>query len=363
MKILALQGSPRPKKYTQMVLDKFLEGAVGKGAECETVHLASKKIHPCLGCYSCWVKTPGVCVHKDDMPGILEKLRGCEVVVYATPLYTFGMTSYMKAFLDRSIPSVLPFLIESDQGITRHPPRYPGGRPRKMVLISVCGFPEVFHFDALVANFRLLAHAGGIELAGVLLRPGSEGLIVPELLGKKVKKVFEGLYRAGQEIVEKGKVSPETEEIVRQEWTKNHQAVYEQGNLFWDIRMEHAERAARGEDKRTFEEAYREDIRIILKGMAVSFNREAFPTLRATIQFAVSGKHPGQWYYDIQDGKCDMREGTAERPDVTIRTPSEVWLAIAKRELDGAKAFMEKKYTVEGDMALFLRFKDLFGGE
>jgi len=59
MKILALQGSPRPKKYTQMVLDKFLEGAASKGAECETIHLAGQKIHPCIGCYSCWYKTPG----------------------------------------------------------------------------------------------------------------------------------------------------------------------------------------------------------------------------------------------------------------------------------------------------------------
>ncbi len=363
MKILALQGSPRPKKYTQMVLEKFLEGAASKGAECETVHLAAKKIHPCVGCYSCWVKTPGVCIHKDDMPGILEKLRACEVVVYATPLYTFGMTSYMKTFMDRTIPLVLPFLIESEEGVTRHPPRFPGERPKKMVLISVCGFPEASHFDALVANFRLLAHAGGTELAGVLLRPGSEGLIAPELLGKKVKKVFEGFYRAGQEIVEKGRVSPEAEEIVRQEWTKNIQGVYEQGNLFWNIRIEHAERAARGEEKRSFEEAYREDIRIILKGMAISFRREAFPTLKATIQFEITGKQPGQWYYAIQDGKCAMQDGRAERADVTIHTPSEVWLAIARRELDGAKAFMEKKYTVEGDVALFMKFKNLFGGE
>lgn len=40
MKILALQGSPRPKKYTQMVLEKFLEGAASKGAEFEITPLA-----------------------------------------------------------------------------------------------------------------------------------------------------------------------------------------------------------------------------------------------------------------------------------------------------------------------------------
>ncbi len=361
MKILALQGSPR-KKYTQMVLDKFLEGATSRGAECETIHLAAKKIRPCIGCYTCWYKTPGVCIHKDDAPELLEKLKVCDVEVWATPLYHYGMISYMKTFMERTLPLVQPFL-EEHEGVTAHPPRFPRERPRKMVLISVCGFPEPSHFEALVANFRLLAHSGRAELAGVLLRPGSEALIVADWLGKKAEQVFQGFYRAGREIVEKGKVSPEVEEIVRQEWSKNRKGVYEQANLFWTIRMEHAAKTERGEETRPFEEAYRADIRIVLSGMAVSFKREAYPDLQAVIQFDVTGKQPGQWYYTIQGGKCAVQEGKADRPTLTIHTPSEVWLAIAKRELAGAKAFMEKRYTVEGDIALFMKFKDLFGGE
>ncbi len=360
MKILALQGSPRPKKYTQMVLDKFLEGAASCGAECETVHLASKKINPCIGCYTCWYKTPGVCIHKDDVPDILEKLRACDVEVWATPLYHFGMTSYMKTFMERTLPLIEPFLVEH-KGITSHPQRYPDGRTRKMVLVSVCGFPEVSHFDALVENFRLLARTGRKDLAGVLLRPGSEALIVIDMLGKKGEKVLQAFYRAGQEVVEKGKVSSEAEEAARQEWTKNVQGIHEEANLFWNIRMEHAKKVSRGEESRTFEEVYREDVRIILKGMSVTFKGDLFPDLRAKIQFDVTGKQPGRWYYEIQDGRCAMKEGTVDQPNLTIHTPSEVWLAVAKREIDGAQAFMERKYTVEGDIKLFLRFKELFG--
>ncbi|HPB71336.1 MAG TPA: flavodoxin family protein, partial [Syntrophales bacterium] len=66
MKILALQGSPRPAGYTQMVLDPFLEGARSRGAETETIFLAKQKIRPCIGCYTCWYKTPGICIHKND---------------------------------------------------------------------------------------------------------------------------------------------------------------------------------------------------------------------------------------------------------------------------------------------------------
>jgi len=361
MKILALQGSPRPKGYTQMVLEKFLEGAASKGAEFEVVHLARKKIHPCTGCYTCWYKTPGVCIYRDDdMPELLEKVKSCNVEVYATPLYNYSMTAYMKLFLERRIPLLQPYLIESE-GVTTHPPRFPEKWAAKTVLISVCGFPEVEHFGALVENFRLLCRAGRKQFAGVLLRPGSEAMLFMDWLGKKGRDVLQGFYQAGQEIVENGEVSKEVEEIVRTEWTKNRRGVHEQANLFWDIRMEHAERTCRGEEKRSFEEVIREDIRIILGGMAVSFNRESAGDLQATIQFDVSGKQPGQWYYEIKDESCTFREGTFDKPTLTLHTPSEVWLAIAKGELDGTQAFMEKKYTAEGDFTLLMRFKSLFG--
>lgn len=360
MKILALLGSPRPKKFTQMVLEKFLEGAASKGAEFEVIPLAKKNIKPCLGCYTCWYKTPGVCIHKDDdMPQLLQKLKACDLEVYATPLYHFAMTAYLKLFLERTLPLVEPYLIESG-GVTTHPQRFSGKGAKKMVLISVCGFPEWNHFAALVENFRLLSRASGKNLAGILLRPGAESMLFIDRLGKKGEAVLQGFYQAGQEIVEKGAVSKEVEEIVRQEWTENRRGFQEQANLFWTIRLEHAEHARRGEEKRPFEEAIREDIRMILGGMAASFNRQAAGDLQATIQFHVSGKQPGQWYYEIQGGSCAFKEGQVDHPTLTFHTPSEVWLAISKGELDGARAFMEKKYTAEGDLNLLLRFKNLF---
>ncbi len=253
MKILALQGSPRPHGYTQMVLSKFLEGATAKGAEAEIIWLAQKKINACTGCYSCWFKHPGRCIHEDDLPQILEKLRLVDVWVWATPLYHFSMTSYAKRCLERTIPLVEPFLIES-AGLTTHPYRYPELSAKKIVLISVCGFPEKDHFSALVENFRLLAQAGRWELAGVLLRPGAETLIFLEKLGKKGEAVMAGFFRAGQELVEEGRISKEVEEVVSQEWTNNRSSFREQANLFMKKRREYEERARRGEEKRSFGE-------------------------------------------------------------------------------------------------------------
>jgi coenzyme F420-reducing hydrogenase gamma subunit len=69
MKILAIQGSPRPKaSNTEILLQEFLKGARSQGTEAETIYLKEKEFHPCVGCYTCRAKTPGVCVFKDDMP-------------------------------------------------------------------------------------------------------------------------------------------------------------------------------------------------------------------------------------------------------------------------------------------------------
>lgn len=254
MKILALQGSPRINGYTQMVLAKFLEGAVSKGAEYEIIRLAQKKIKPCLGCYSCWFKNPGTCIHQDDMPEILEKLRAHDIWVWATPLYHFGMTSYAKLCLERTLPLVQPFLIEAE-GVSSHPYRYPELQSKKIVLISVCGFPEIDHFSALIENFRLLSRAGRWNLAGILLRPGSETLIFLDKLGKKGEEVMEGFFRAGQEIIEKGKISKEIEEIVSKEWTKNRDGFRNQANLFMNFRLAYEQLVKEGKEKRPFEEA------------------------------------------------------------------------------------------------------------
>jgi putative sterol carrier protein len=48
------------------------------------------------------------------------------------------------------------------------------------------------------------------------------------------------------------------------------------------------------------------------------------------------------------------------KPDVVIKTPADVWLAVSKGQLDGTQAFMTGKYQVEGNMGLLLKLKELF---
>ncbi len=102
-------------------------------------------------------------------------------------------------------------------------------------------------------------------------------------------------------------------------------------------------------------------MRLLLRGMAASFNPQAAGDLKATIQFEVTGRQTGDWLLSIDIGKCTYNEGKATSPDLTIKTPSEVWIAIANKEMDGQQAFMEGKYTATGDMSLLMRLRSLFG--
>lgn len=69
MKVLALNSSPRGEgqSKTELMLTHLVKGMHKAGAEVEVVDLRKKSIKQCIGCFTCWTKTPGVCIHKDDM--------------------------------------------------------------------------------------------------------------------------------------------------------------------------------------------------------------------------------------------------------------------------------------------------------
>jgi multimeric flavodoxin WrbA/putative sterol carrier protein len=351
IKILAVQGSPRPRvSNTEMLLKEFLKGAQAEGAETETIYLKEKDIHSCVGCYTCWTKTPGVCVFKDDMPELLNEVNGCDILVYATPLYNYNMTALMKAFQERLLPLLDPHLVKKE-GIYRHPQRF--NVNRKMVLISTCGFPEVSHFDALRHIFHIMDSNGEVPLVGELLVPGAEAVLKQEYLRERDQGILQTAYQAGIEVVRDGRISRETEVRIQGPLISADELA-EMANLWWNSFLSGtAQRQAQ-------EGGTLEDMRLFLRGMAATFNGKAAGNLKAAIQFEVTGKQPGQWFLSIENGKCTYYEGKVDVPTLTIKTPSEVWLAIANKEKDGQQAFTEGKYTAQGDMGLLMRLKSLF---
>ncbi len=97
--------------------------------------------------------------------------------------------------------------------------------------------------------------------------------------------------------------------------------------------------------------------------MPLSFDPGAAGGMTAVLQFEISGNEHFTSHLKIANGACTYHDGPADKPDLVIKSPAEVWLKISWGELDGQKAFMEGQYGVEGDMGLLLKVKKLFAAQ
>ena len=100
-KVLILEGSPRLKGNSCILSDEFARGAEEAGCTVEKIPAARKRVAGCLGCNACY-RNGGTCVQKDDMAEIREKMLDSDVIVLASPIYFYSMTSQLKAVIDRS---------------------------------------------------------------------------------------------------------------------------------------------------------------------------------------------------------------------------------------------------------------------
>jgi putative sterol carrier protein len=98
----------------------------------------------------------------------------------------------------------------------------------------------------------------------------------------------------------------------------------------------------------------------LLMRMPMGFDPTAGQGIKAEIQFALSGEGGAKGVLSISDGRCSFREGDSSSPTLTIHSPADVWLKIARREIDPSQALMDGLYDVKGDMNLLIKMKDLF---
>jgi multimeric flavodoxin WrbA len=215
-------------------LQPFLEGAREGGAETETIYLKDRNINYCLGCFHCLTKTPGICVHKDDMPPLLEKVRLADVLVYASPLYIYTVTAQMKTFLDRCLPLIDPHITKRGEQYI-HPKRYKGS-PKKVVLISNCGYPQRHHFTGLVETFRCYTANPDAEFVATILCAGGE-LLGQSVLQEELQWYIDAARRAGREVVEHGRISPETQAVLDR-LLADPEFYSQMANAYWDSLIE-----------------------------------------------------------------------------------------------------------------------------
>jgi len=375
MKVLALNGSPRKRNSaTCRLLEALLAGMEEAGAETQIIHLGELDLQQCIGCYTCWVRTPGVCIHADGMAGAADAMAAADLVVFGTPLYHYSMTGLMKTFLDRLLPEAEPWLIEDSghPGRTRHPRRR--RQPSRAMLVSPCGFPEAIHFRTLVETFRYIADQHDWEWMGELLRPGAVPLSKTALLPLFADYLAD-VRRAGTALIRDGRISDELATALKRDLFPGGRAgLQEQANRYWKSLMARYERhAGEQSELKTPGPLSEEEIdlpaagdagdltcKALISGMASRFNAQAAEGIEASIEFRFSGAEPGVCHLLIAEGACRFGEGPALDPKLTIEAPSEIWKAIATGAKNGRAAMMEGAYRAKGDFALLVKMGQLF---
>ncbi|MEJ2586181.1 MAG: NAD(P)H-dependent oxidoreductase [Deltaproteobacteria bacterium] len=100
MFVLGLEGSPRKKGNTHILLNAFMEEASATGARAVQIPVAAKQFLPCQECGTCERK--GFCPLDDEMQKVYPLLWEADVIVLATPIFFYGATAQLKAPIDRS---------------------------------------------------------------------------------------------------------------------------------------------------------------------------------------------------------------------------------------------------------------------
>lgn len=100
MFVLGLQGSPRAKGNTSIILSTFLKEAERLGAHTQSLSVCKKNITPCQECGICEII--GFCPIDDDMQEIYPLFRRADIIVMGTPVFFYGATAQLKALIDRS---------------------------------------------------------------------------------------------------------------------------------------------------------------------------------------------------------------------------------------------------------------------
>ena len=142
---MCLLGSPREKGNSAAIANRFCYTAEKLGAEVQTFALNKLEYRGCQGCMACKTKLDR-CVLEDDLTEVLEAVRETDVLVLATPVYFWDVTSQLKAFLDRTYSYLVPdFMTNPNRS------RLPSGK--KLVFIQVQGHPDESMFNNVFPKF------------------------------------------------------------------------------------------------------------------------------------------------------------------------------------------------------------------
>ena len=379
--IVAVNGSPHAGiGNTSQMIEMFRPTLAQENFDLEVIHLANLDLQYCTGCGFCMEK--GKCWIDDDHRRVAEKLLTAKGIILASPVYFFSVTGQMKTFLDRSLAF-------------GHKPRSTW-KPGLAVSVSA-GLGETDVAGYLGFLLRTFGAFSVGALTAMATQPG--GFWGKEAIEARAEDLARDLARA----IKENRRYPATDRDLRyyqfmgnlvqsqKDLVMKHDFQYWQEHGFYEgfgayiqqplneiihdpgIReawikemmeqQKNKKKAQAGAEKKKAGAPgafAAQSCRELLAMMPSALQAEAAEGLTAVYQFEVQGDETFVAHLRIARGACTFHKGPSEKPNLTIKTPADVWLKIAKGELNGQQAFMDGRYKVEGDMNLLLKMNRLF---
>lgn len=226
MKLLAINSSLRGDHgHTAYLLSKIIEGATGAGATCESITLCKHRINRCLACDKCQTKEHYLrCVQeeKDDVKMIFDRMEAADIIIYASPIYVFGMSSLLKTLIERMYGTAdCGDMRLSKSGLIFHHIN-PKISSKPFVSLVCCDNMEDLTPQNTISYFHTYSRFMDAPQVGSLIRNG--GRIagygkdpVRQQIFPKLKFVYDAYVEAGHELAMKGNISSKTQKAANQE--------------------------------------------------------------------------------------------------------------------------------------------------
>lgn len=189
MKYTILMGSPRHDGNTAALLRPFMEENQNMGIEQEIIWLYEKNIQSCLGCKNCQNVRNGLgCIHQDDFQEIFDSVQSSELVIFATPIYSWFCTPPMKALLDRLIYAGCKYYGEEKQRSV-----YVG---KKVATIATCGYAPEKGADLWKEGLKRWCKHGEMDYLGMYCHRdlGRKDEFMTELVEKEMRDFARAWY-------------------------------------------------------------------------------------------------------------------------------------------------------------------------
>ncbi len=371
--VVAINGSPHEGfGNTSQMLAMLGETLSREGLAMEEIFLSQHQIGFCTGCATC-LET-GACWVRDDYNSVVRSVLEADAVILASPVYFFNVTAQMKTFLDRSLGY-------------GHRPR--GDWKPGLTLSVSAGHGETWVADYLGQVMRAFGAFPVGKFTAIAVGPG-------EFLGREaVEARAADLARdLAQAVKEKRRYPATDQDLVYWQFMSN---LIKENRDFMVADYEHWQEMGLFKSFEAYVDQTRSrqipdmqdpppkvkprqktaaaptsapkpespaagsgTCRELLEMMPGALNPAAAAGLTATYQFEVSGSETFTAHLVITGGEATFHEGPADKPNLIIKTPAEVWLAISRGELDGTQAYLSGQFRIKGDLGLLIKLKTLF---